>query len=82
MTDAVFHSYKVTDEGVRLTFSLVSPAPGQEQLHSVLLANGEVNAINSPAAFLALVQGKLRRKLQAEGIADKLDTRIGAVVTF
>ena len=82
MTDAVFIGYKVIDDGVKLTFSLRPPSPGQEELHTVVVTDAEVKGIKNQAEFKALIEGKAKRKLKGNGLASILDASLGMTVTF
>jgi hypothetical protein len=82
MTTAVFKAYKVTDGGVTLIFVLTPPAPGQEELHTVMVTDDEVKALKNAADFKALIEGKAKRKMKGNGLASILDTSLGMTVSF
>jgi len=76
-----FDSYSVTDDGILFVFSRVDA--GREGTgYTCFVTDAELAAISTPAQLRTLIVGKLQRKLQASGIASKLDSFIGATVTI
>ena len=78
----VFTSYEVVDEGITMHFISPDPGPGQPSDWYVLLTDADLATVIDAATFQALVLTKLRRKFRAQGIASKLDARIGASLTI
>jgi hypothetical protein len=71
-----FQGYSVGDSGITLYFTSDN---GRVKL---FLADSELTAVTTQVQLRALVTAKLRRKLQAEGIASKLDAFVGMSVTI
>lgn len=82
MADLTFLRYEVTDTGVSMEFLNPAPGPAKTTNYTIFVTDAELSGVSTPAALRTLVVAKLQRKLQASGIASKLDTFIGQTVTI
>lgn len=82
MADLTFLRYEVEDTGTLLEFLHASPGPGNATNYTIRFTDAELAAVTTALQLRNAVQAKLRRKLQAENIASKLDTFIGQTVTI
>lgn len=80
MTAATFTGYAMTDDGIRLVFSVDDPGAGRPSEWAVGLTDAELAGVSTMAQFRALVVSKLQRKVQAAGVASKLDPLVGQSV--
>lgn len=80
--DMIFTHYEITDSGVTLTFTSPDPGPGRPSDYSVALTDAELASVGTNAQLRTLVTTKLQRKLQATGIATRLDPFIGQSITI
>lgn len=75
-----FTSYVVLDDpalAIRFHFVSPDPGPGQPNDYFVTLTQTELDGIATQLQLRNALQGKLERKLRANGIASKLDPLIG-----
>jgi len=76
-----FEGYNVLNDGVALEFR-----PGEnttkDARFTVFLSDAELTTIVTLAQLRAIVISKLQRKVQAAGIASKLDPLVGQSVTI
>jgi hypothetical protein len=72
-----FTDYEVTDDGIRLHFVSPDPGAGNNSDYYVTLTDVELAGAQTQAALIALVQGRVNRKLNAAGIAAKLALFVG-----
>ena len=79
--DFIFIGYTVTDAGIEMEFQIVVPRPGPTNFR-ILITDAELAAITTQNQLRTAVGTKLRRKLQGEGIASKLDGFIGQSITI
>lgn len=77
-----FQSYEVEDTGVAMTFVNFTPGAGLPTDYTIRVTDAELAAVTTAVQLRNLVTTKLQRKLQAAGIASKLDTFIGQSVTI
>lgn len=82
MPDLTFKSYVVDDSGVAMTFVNFTPGAGLPTDYTIRVTDSELAAVSTANQLRTLVVGKLQRKIQAAGIASKLDTFIGQTVTI
>lgn len=82
MADFQFLRYEVEDTGVLLEFLNSDPGPGLPSNYAIRFTDTEFSSVTTQLQLRNAVQAKLRRKLQAEGIASKLDGFIGQTVTI
>lgn len=82
MASFTFLGYDVQDTGIELEFANFTPGPGLPTNYTILITDAEIAGVSTLSQLRTLVIGKLRRKLQAEGIATKLDPLIGLSVTI
>ena len=82
MADLTFLRYTVEDDATYLEFLWANPGPGKNTNYTIRLTDAELSAVTTNPQLRTLVQTKLRRKLQANGIASKLDAFVGQVVTL
>jgi len=71
-----FNGYEVLDTSVRFEFR------GADADINIYLSDAELATVNTPAALRTILEAKLRRKVNREGIASKLDAFIGQSVTI
>ena len=76
-----FVGYEVDDSGVIFNFVAVGDGIGASD-YFVRLTDAELAAISTPAQLRDTLLVKLRRKVNREGIASKLDSFIGQVLTI
>lgn len=72
-----FRSYAVTDDGIALTFE-----GSGDGAYTIFLTDAELSAIATQAQLRAAVTAKLQRKVNATGIASKLEPLIGQSVSI
>lgn len=82
MADLTFLRYEVQDDGVVLEFVNFSPGPGKPTNYTIKLTDAELSGVTTLPQLRTLVTAKLQRKIQASGVATKLDGLIGATVTI
>jgi hypothetical protein len=82
MADFQFLRYEVEDSSVLLEFLNAAPGPGNPTNYTIRLTDTELASLTTSVLLRNAVQAKLRRKLQAEGVAAKLDPFIGQTVTI
>lgn len=83
MADFTFLGYAVDDEGIEMKFvNYFPPAEKPNNYLTIRVTDTELSAITSAAQLRTLVTTKLQRKVQASGIASKLDAFIGQTVTI
>lgn len=82
MPDLTFLRYKVSDAGVEMEFVNPFPGAGLPTNYTILLTDAELSSVTNLAQLRTLVVAKLQRKIQAAGIASKLDPLIGQSVTI
>jgi hypothetical protein len=82
MADFQFLRYEVEDASVLMEFLNANPGPGNPSNYTIRFTDAELAAVTTNLQLRNAVQVKLRRKLQAEGIASKLDAFIGMSVTI
>jgi hypothetical protein len=82
MADLTFKGYAVQDTGIQMDFVNFFPGPGKPTDYSIFLTDAELSAVATQVQLRTLVTTKLQRKLQAAGIATKLDQFIGQTVTI
>ena len=71
-----FDWYVVTDDGVQMGFV------GPLGTYTIRVTDAELAAVANLAQFRALVTAKLQRKVQAAGIAARLDRLVGQSVSI
>jgi len=76
-----FESYTVQDSGIALRFEERFP-DGHSDYQSIFLTQPELDVVSTQAQLRSLVEQKLKRKLNALGIASKLNQFIGQAVTI
>ena len=74
-----FLSYTVEKDGTRLLFTAM---PTISEEYEIFFTDAELAAITTQLQLRNAVITKLQRKVQAVGIASKLDTFIGQQVTI
>lgn len=72
-----FIDYEVKDDGIVLHFISPDPGAGKASDYYIFLTDSELAGISTQLALKTTVTTKLQRKLQAAGIATKLDPFIG-----
>ena len=77
-----FMSYSVQDESIRLDFNWDDATPGSVTEISVRLTDTELASITTQLQLRNAVISKLQRKVQATGVASKLDPFIGQSLTI
>jgi hypothetical protein len=82
MADLTFLRYVVEDDATYLEFLWPEPGAGKATNYTIRLTDAELAAVTNAAQLRTLVTGKLQRKLQATGIASRLDSFIGQTVTI
>lgn len=82
MATFIFTGYDVTDSGIEFDFHRTDPPPGGDTELALLVADAELSAVTTASQLRALVAAKLQRRVQASGIAAKLDPFIGQQVTI
>ena len=82
MASLTFLSYEVEDTGIEMEFLNPTPGPGKATNYTIFVTDAELSGVSTPAQLRTLVVAKLQRKIQASGIASKLDTFIGQSVTI
>jgi hypothetical protein len=82
MADLQFLRYEVEDAGTIMVFLNPAPGPNSASEYTIRFTDAELGAVTTQLQLRNAVQAKLRRKLQAEGIATKLDAFIGMSVTI
>lgn len=82
MADFTFLGYTVEDAGIEMEFVNPFPGPGKPTNYTIRLTDNELAGVTTPAQLRTLVTTKLQRKVQASGIASKLDAFIGQTVTI
>ena len=75
----IFLSYAVETDGVSLLFAVIS---ADIKEYTIFFTDAELAAITTQLQLRNAVITKLQRKVQAAGIASKLDTFIGQQVTI
>ena len=75
-----FTSYEVQDAGMTLHFVSQDPGAGKPSDYYILLTDADLATVTKLAEFQMLVQTRLKRKVNAVGIATKLDPLIGQSV--
>ena len=80
--DYTFAGYEVTDAAIVLHFINYAPGAGRDNDYYVSLTDAELAAVSTATQLRDLAIQKLQRKLKASGIAGRLDTFIGQVVTI
>jgi hypothetical protein len=81
MADFRFMRYDVEDTAVVMEFSGENRG-GEPTIYTIRFTDTELSTVTTQLMLRNAVQAKLRRKLQAEGIASKLDVFIGQSVTI
>jgi hypothetical protein len=81
MADFRFMHYVVEDSAIAMEFS-GDNIGGEPTNYTIRFTDTELSAVTTQLQLRNAVQAKLRRKLQAEGIALKLDGFIGMTVTI
>ena len=81
MADFRFMRYDVEDTAIAMEFS-GSPRGGEPMIYTIRFTDAELSPLTTNVLLRNAVQAKLRRKLQAEGIASKLDAFVGMSVTI
>ena len=74
-----FLSYSVETEGISLLFAVVS---ADTEEYQIFFTDAELASITTQLQLRNAVITKLQRKVQAVGIASKLDTFIGQQVNI
>lgn len=82
MASLTFQSYEVVDTGVEMSFVNFTPGAGLPTDYTIIVTDSELSGVNTLAALRTLVTAKLQRKIQAAGIASKLEPLIGQTVTI
>ena len=82
MADFQFLRYEVEDAAILMEFLNTAPGAGNPTNYTIRFTDAELAAVTTQLQLRTAVQTKLRRKLQAEGIASKLDVFIGQTVTI
>lgn len=82
MANFQFLRYEVEDTGILMEFLNSAPPPEGASIYAIRFTDAELSAVTTQLQLRNAVLGKLRRKLQAEGIASKLDGFIGQTVTI
>jgi hypothetical protein len=77
-----FIDYQTSDSGVTLHFQCLNPGPDKPTEYYLDIADTDLSSFTSAAQFGAFVIAKLKRKLQANGIATVLDQFKGRTVTI
>lgn len=76
-----FDGYQITDDAIIMQFSRIDS--GREGYgYQVTLTDAELAGVSTAPQLRTLVLAKLKRKVQADGIATKLDSFIGQVLTL
>lgn len=76
-----FTGYQILDDGILMTFDRIDA--GREGYgYQIHLSDAELSGVSTNPQLRTLVQTKLRRKMQAEGIGTKLDGFVGMTVTI
>jgi len=75
-----FVAYRVKDSTIDMLFDWADAPPGTCTDIVVVLTDAELAAVSSQANLVALARTKLKRKMKAEGIANKLDAAIGQTI--
>ncbi len=82
MADLTFLRYRVEDDATYMEFLWPNPGPGLATNYTIRLTDAELAAVTTQPQLRTLVISKLQRKLQAAGIASKLDLFINQTVTI
>lgn len=82
MATLTFKSYEVEDTVVEMTFVNFTPGAGLPTDYTIVVTDSELSGVTTLAELRTLVKTKLQRKIQATGIASKLDPLIGQQVTI
>jgi hypothetical protein len=82
MADFQFLRYEVEDASIAMEFLNAAPGAGNPTNYTIRFSDAELGAVTTQLQLRNAVQAKLRRKLQAEGIASKLDAFVGMSVTI
>jgi FPC/CPF motif-containing protein YcgG len=77
-----FMGYKVTDDGVIMTFTCLAPGAGNNTDDQILATFAELASVATAQDLRNLVTTKLQQKIRATGVASKLDSFIGQSLTI
>ena len=82
MSDLTFLRYSVEDDATYLEFLWPDPGAGKATNYTIRLTDAELATVSTQPQLRTLITGKLQRKIQAVGIASKLDLFVGQAVTI
>lgn len=78
--ELMFLGYSVLDDGIFLSFEVLNNLKLDSA--QIVLSDAELDAVSTPAQLRALIITKLKRKVNREGIANKLDQFKGQTITI